>query len=379
MKIGLTYDLKSTVETNSSGPEDEAEEYDPPDTIDALAAEIEGLGHQVVRLGGGAAFLETVRNADVDLVFNIAEGRGTYRSREAQVPSVLEMLGIPYSGSDPLTLSLCLDKPLTKRVALSTGVATPRYQVIERIEDLDERRDGALSFPVVVKPAFEGSSKGIRLTSRIDQWEDLRQPVYTVLQMYHQPALVEEFIAGTEVTVGIVGNDPPHVLGVMEVVPRLHQDGTFMYTLEVKRDWQRLVFYRCPPHLPSQCVQEIEAMALTLFKVLGCRDMARLDFRVDRSHRPYFLEINPLPGLSPVYSDLPVMAGLAGWSYTRLIETILNSSLDRYAWGCARPLRRSLPRAMPKGSEQASGRRELGPVGPERQRRSLRRANRAGL
>lgn len=330
MKIGLTYDLKATVEARPGGPEDESEEYDPPDTIDALAAEIAGLGHQVVRLGGGGAFLENLRHSAVDFVFNIAEGRGTYRSREAQVPSVLEMLGIPYSGSDPLTLSLCLDKPLTKRVALSAGVATPSYQVIEEIDGLNGLREGALHVPVVVKPAFEGSSKGIRLTSRVDQWADLCQPVNTVLQMYHQPALVEEFIAGTEITVGIVGNSPPQVVGVMEVVPRLNQDGSFMYTLEVKRDWERLVFYRCPPHLPDSCIEQIKAMALTLFKVLGCRDLARLDFRVDQSNNPYFLEANPLPGLSPIYSDLPIISGLCGWSYSQLIETILNASLDRY-------------------------------------------------
>jgi D-alanine-D-alanine ligase len=330
MKIGLTYDLKPTVETHPGGPEDEAEEYDPPDTIDALAATIERLGHQVVRFGGGRDFLEKVHSIPVDLVFNISEGRGVYRSREAQVPSVLEMLDVPYAGSDPLTLSLCLDKPLTKRIALSTGVSTPNYRVIREIAELEELRDGALRFPMVVKPAFEGSSKGIRLTSRIERWEDLAQPVATVLEVYRQPALVEEFIAGTEITVGVVGNQPPQVVGVMEVVPRLHQDGNFMYTLEVKRDWQRLVSYRCPPHLPVQCVQKIEAMALTLFQVLGCRDMARLDFRVDRGNHPYFLEINPLPGLSPVYSDLPIMAGLVGWSYIRLIEAILDASLSRY-------------------------------------------------
>lgn len=342
MKIGLTYDLKGTVETQPGGPEDESEDYDPPDTIDALAAEIEGLGHRVVRLGGGHTFLESVRQSAVDLVFNIAEGRGTYRGREAQVPSVLEMLGIPYTGSDPLTLCLCQDKPLAKQAALSAGVATPRYQVIHTMEDLDGRREDGLLFPVVVKPAFEGSSKGIRLTSRVDRWADLRQPVNTILQVYRQPALLEEFIAGTEVTVGVIGNTTPQVLGVMEVVPQppysFHPRGNggredFMYTLEVKRDWRRLVSYRCPPQLTAQCVKEIEAMALTLYRVLGCRDVARLDFRADRWNRPYFLEANPLPGLSPVHSDLPIMAGLVGWSYTRLIERILKSGMARYSLG----------------------------------------------
>ncbi|MCI0438376.1 MAG: D-alanine--D-alanine ligase [Chloroflexi bacterium] len=329
MNIGLAYDLKTSVEIQPGAPEDAVEEYDPPSTIDALASEIERQGHHVTRLGGGVEFLEKIRDARIDLVFNIAEGRGIHRSREAQVPSILEMLGFSYVGSDPLTLAICLDKPMAKRVAISAGVNTPRYHVVESIEDLEALKSAALKFPAVVKPSFEGSSKGIRLTSRVDRWEDLFKPVATVLSDYRQPALVEEYIAGTEITVGVVGNAPPRVVGVMEVVPRLASKADFMYTLEVKRDWERQVAYRCPPELPASCIAELEAAALALFKVLGCRDMARLDFRVDAENRVYFLEANPLPGLSPLYSDLPVMAGLCGWSYTRLIETILNSALER--------------------------------------------------
>ncbi len=328
MKIGLAYDLKTSVVARPGAAEDESEEYDPPDTIDALASEIERLGHQVARLGGGAAFLEAVNRVPVDFVFNIAEGRGTYRSREAQVPSVLEMRGIPYSGSDPLTLAICLDKPSAKRVALSAGVATPPYQVIERIDDLPNLRNSALRFPLFVKPSFEGSSKGIRQNSRVDRWDDLTPAVQTILQVYRQPALVEEFVPGTEVTVGVVGNTPPRVIEVMEVVPRTGQDENFMYSLEVKRNWRELVSYRCPPQLPGPCIKEIETAALTLYRALGCRDLARLDFRIDPHHRVHFLDANPLPGLGS-YSDLPIMASLAGWTYSQLIETILNSALER--------------------------------------------------
>lgn len=330
MKIGLAFDLKDHVDIADDAPEDAAEEYDPPSTIDALASEIELLGHQVERLGGGVEFLDNIRRTTVDLVFNIAEGRGTFRSREAQVPSVLEMLRIPYHGSDPLTLALCLDKPLTKRIAQSAGISTPRYQVVEYMDDLHGLREAGLQFPLVVKPSFEGSSKGIRLTSRVESWNGLEAAVSTVLLDYRQPALVEEFIAGTEITVGIVGNNPPRVVGVLEVVPRHSSNGDFMYSIEVKRDWERLVFYRCPPALPQSCVQELEAAALALYRVLGCRDMARLDFRVDSEYQPYFLEANPLPGLSPMYSDLPIIARLSGWTYTRLIDAILTAALDRY-------------------------------------------------
>lgn len=328
MRIGLTYDLKVPLGARPGRPDDEAEEYDPPETIDALAATIEGLGHRVARLGGGAEFLARVLDTSVDLVFNIAEGRGTFRSREAQVPGVLEMLGIPYSGSDPLTLALCLDKPSAKRVAQDAGVRTPDYAVAEGLQDLEQHVDGRLTFPLVVKPSFEGSSKGIRQSSRVEDPRSLAQAVATLVQDYRQPALMERFIPGIEITVAVLGT-PPRVMGVMEVAPQAGPDEQFMYTLEVKREWREVVSYRCPPHLPASCIQEIEAAALTLFQALGCRDVARFDFRVDSSYRVYFLEANPLPGLGS-YSDVPIMASLVGWTYPRLVETILASALGRH-------------------------------------------------
>ena len=333
MRIGLAYDLKSAVEIAPDGPEDASEEYDPPDTIAALASEIESLGHEVLRLGGGAEFLDQVRASSLDLVFNIAEGRGVYRSRESQVPAVLEMLGIPYTGSDPLTLALCLDKPFAKQIALSAGVCTPGFRVVRRADDLDRLVDGVLEFPVVLKPSFEGSSKGVRSNSRVDRKEDLQERAGQLLADYRQPVLIEEFVRGKEVTVGVVGNDPPRVMGVMEVAPSSGHDDAFMYTLEVKRDWERLVTYRCPPDLPESCVRDIEQAALVLVDAFGCRDVARLDFRVDLDGRAQFLEANPLPGLSPVYSDLAIMARLSGWEYRRLVETVLNCALARYGLG----------------------------------------------
>lgn len=328
MKIGLAFDLKPTVGNDGQSESDESEEYDPPETIDALASEIMSQGHQVVYLGGGRAFLENVLRADVDFVFNIAEGRGNYRGREAQTPSVLEMLGVLYSGSDPLTLSICLDKPSAKLVAVSAGVNTPKFKVIDNSDDLLDFPGAALEFPLVVKPAFEGSSKGVNRHSRVETVEELHRVVRSVLQTYRQPALLEEFVAGIEVTAGIVGNAPPQVVGLMEIVPRRGPDENFMYTLEVKREWREEVRYRCPPELPSQCVDEIQSAALRLFKALGCRDAARLDFRVDRNHKVWFIEANPLPGLSE-YSDLPIMASLCGWTYPNLVNTILAAGLKR--------------------------------------------------
>lgn len=330
MKIGLAFDLKIASNQPTETINDESEEYDPPETIEALASELERLGHQVVQLGGGRQFLENILRAEVDLVFNISEGRGHYRGREAQAPGVLEMLGLPYVGSDPLTLALCLDKPSAKTIAHAGGILTPGFQVIERLDDLNHLGAFALEFPVIVKPAYEGSSKGIHESSRVENLSDLRERVRNVIETYRQPALVEEFIAGTEVTVGVVGGDPAQIVGVMEVVP---EDGTgehFMYTLNVKRNWRQLVSYRCPPQLPPSCVQKLEASALTLFRVLGCRDMARFDFRLDRQNQPYFIEANPLPGLSPEYGDLSIMGNLTGWDYPRIIRTILDSALNRH-------------------------------------------------
>jgi D-alanine-D-alanine ligase len=330
MRIGLAFDLKTSVDVSPKTPDDGLEEYDPPETIEALASEIERLGHQVVPLGGGRTFLQNILRTKVSFVFNIAEGRGCYRGREAQVPSVLEMLGVPYAGSDPLTLALCLDKPSAKRIALSSGVETPRYQVIENLDDLLHFRDNPIGFPVMVKPAFEGSSKGVHQNSRVEKLEDLFPAVQAVLETYRQPALVEEFIPGIEVTVGLVGNRFPQVVGVMEVVPLGGPNEDFMYTLEVKRHWRQMVSYRCPPHIPDPWVQRIRDSALSLYKTLGCRDMARMDFRVDRLGRAYFIEANPLPGLSPVYGDLSIMGALNGWDYSRIIGTVLDSALERY-------------------------------------------------
>lgn len=333
MRIGLAYDLKETAAPVAGSPEDAYEEFDSPETVEALARVIAGQGHTVLRLGGGLEFLQRVLSERPDFVFNVAEGRGAYRSREAQVPSVLELLGIPYSGSDPLALALSLDKPLTKRLVASAGTPTPAYAVIEQPADLASPDLTKLRYPLFVKPAWEGSSKGVRLASKVTSRDQLASAVRAILEAYRQPALVEEFIAGDEFTVGIVGNRPPQVVGVMRILPR-QPGGDFIYSLEVKRDWQRLVAYECPPKVPATLRRRIEGLSLAACRALGIRDVARVDFRVDASGTPYFLEINPLPGLSPTYSDLPILAGKMGWSYEALVGAILQAALARCGLPC---------------------------------------------
>jgi D-alanine-D-alanine ligase len=324
MRIGITYDLKSDAPPRTDLPDDFYEEFDSPVTIEAIAKVLRGLGHQVVKLGDGRGMLEHLLANPPDFVFNFAEGQGIGRSREARVPAVLEMLGIPYTGSDPLTLAVTLDKDCAKRLVASAGVSVPKGIEVSSSRALTT---AALQFPVIVKPAWEGSSKGVRGKSLVLRGEDLQDVVAAMLRDYDQPMLVEEYIEGDELTVGMLGNDPPEILGIMRVVP-LGDASHFVYSLEVKRDYERQVRYECPAHLSSAATRAVQQAAMTVWRVLGCRDVARIDFRL-KNDVPYFLEVNPLPGLNPETSDLVIMARLVGWKYEKLIETILTAALER--------------------------------------------------
>jgi len=329
MRIGLSYDLKETIAIQQASCDDAFEEYDSSETVELIAAALEAEGHTVTMLGGGREFLGKILHEKVDFVFNIAEGRGTYRSREAQVPSILEMLDIPYSGSDPQCLAICLEKPLTKKLVASEGVNTPTWRVISDRQELRQIDGCDFPFPAIIKPAYEGSSKGIRLTSVVEDAKQAIEVMESLLEKYHQPAMLEEVILGDEVTVGIVGNSPPKVLGMMRILPK-QRDTYFIYSLEVKRNYLELVDYECPAGLEEKVLQRLQISSLRAFEALGCRDFARLDFRISTAGVPYFLEINPLPGLGN-YSDLVIMAKKMGWSHRQLISTVLNAALERYS------------------------------------------------
>lgn len=329
MKIGLSYDLKQVVSPEQNQPEDALEEYDSQETVEAITKAIKAQGHSVVRLGGGRKFIANILLEDIDLVFNIAEGLGNHRSREAQVPSILEMLDIHYSGSDPQCLAICLDKPLSKKLVALAGVCTPRWHVINSEKDLHQIDWDYFPFPAFIKPAHEGSSKGIRLSSRVDNMKKMTEVATVLLERYQQPVMVEEFIAGSEVTVGVVGNHPPKVLGIMRIIPKKSGD-YFVYSLEVKREWESLVDYECPAQMEGSILQDITDSSLMVFEALGCRDIARIDFRLNSNGKPCFLEINPLPGLNPHSGDLPIIASKMGWTYEALILAILTAALERY-------------------------------------------------
>ena len=348
MKIGVTFNARLAknlgqpesfaVETRERGtevlclPRDDAdEEFDSPETIAAMATALEGLGHEVELLGYGELLLQRLlAGPRPELVWNIAEGSGCGRSREARVPAVLEMLDIPYTGSDPLTLGAALDKDCAKRLVALAGVATPAWVLVGADCEWESMQDelSTLRFPVFVKPAYEGSSKGILTASIIEDRAQLKSALEELAAVYRQPVLVEEFIDGDELTVGVVGNRPAEVIGVMRVLPREATAGPFVYSLEVKRDWERLVRYECPAQLSARDTEEVRAAALACWQALGCRDVARIDFRLRRGV-PYFLEANPLPGLSPISGDIVLLAGGMGIAYPDLIARILNAALAR--------------------------------------------------
>jgi len=328
MRIGLSYDLKETIAIQQASCDDAFEEYDSRETVALIAAALEAKGHTVTMLGGGREFVDKILRVNVDCVFNIAEGRGVHRSREAQVPSILEMLDVPYSGSDPQCLAICLDKPLTKKLVASEGVSTPKWRVINDRHELHQIETCDFPFPAIIKPAYEGSSKGIRFTSVVEDTKQAIEVTEGLLEKYQQPAMIEEMILGDEVTVGIVGNSPPMVLGMMRILPK-QKDGYFIYNLDVKRNYLNLVEYQCPAGLEDKVLECIQVSSLRAFQSMGCRDFARLDFRINNEGQPYFLEINPLPGLG-THSDLVIMAEKMGWSHQRLINAVLDAARERY-------------------------------------------------
>jgi D-alanine-D-alanine ligase len=337
MKVGLTYTEKQEMENflHQQGvvsiTDDMLEEYDRQETIEAIVDSLHQLGHDVIDLGWGYHLIDYVLNESrvtpLDFVFNISEGVGG-RSRESQVPALLDMFGIPYVGSDPLALGASLDKWMTRTLAAAAGVAVPKGFVEGSPELAVEKRYMLdLDYPLIVKPLHEGSSRGVRRVSVVEDDYRLKDMLVRVRDEYRQPALVEEFIEGPEVTVGVAG-DPPEVIGVMEIAPKPEQTWK-VYGLEVKRDYLRVVDYFVPPRFNGDVLEDTTQAALRVFHALGCRDVARIDFRLTVAGRPYLLDVNPLPGLDPVNSDLVIMAKQLGLSHADLVGKIIAGAVSR--------------------------------------------------
>ena len=329
MKVGITYNLKEEICPSSVLDSEFSEEFDTGNTIDAICNVFHRNGYDTARLGSGLEIVEKIKKEKVDFVFNIAEGY-TGRNRESHVPSILEMLDIPYSGSDPLTLGLTLDKIMTKKIAFHAGIPTPRFKIIKEIDDLS-LVENKLWYPLITKPAWEGSSKGIYNSSKVFNKDELEKNVSLLFEKYpDQPVLVEEYVEGREITVGVMGNDPPQILGLMEIVNKNHNGDDFFYSLETKKEWEHLVDYISPPVMSQLFEKHIKHHAISAFKEFGCRDIARIDFKISKHNRVFMLEVNPLPGLSPEYADLVIMTGKLDMSYDTLILSIFNHALSRY-------------------------------------------------
>jgi D-alanine-D-alanine ligase len=320
LRVGFTFDLRDDHLAEGASAEDVAE-FDLPVTIDAIDGALSGIGHEVERIGHVGRLVEALAaGRRWDLVFNFAEGSRGF-GREAQVPALLDAYDIPYTFSDALACALTLHKAMAKHVLRGLGLPTPDFAVVA---DADEAERVRLAFPLFVKPVAEGSSKGVHDRSRVTTRAELRAACAAVIDRFGQPALVEAFLPGREVTVGIVGSGArAESLGVLETA-FARTDG--VHGLTEKADFRDWVDYRLAE---GPLAAEAERLALAAWRGLGCRDGGRVDLRCDADGRPQLLEINPLPGLRPSFSDLCVLCDLLGIPYGALIGRIVASALER--------------------------------------------------
>jgi len=326
MRVGITYDLRDWYLARGYSEEDTAE-FDSQHTIDAIAAGIAARGHDPVPIGNLFQLAERlVAGERWDLVFNIAEGLHGL-SREAQVPALLDAYAVPYVFSDPLTLALTLDKGMAKRVARDQGVPTAAFAVIESPDDLAALD---LAYPVFAKPLAEGTGKGISADSYVSDADTLTRVCADLLARFRQPVLVEQYLPGRELTVGIVGNgDAAEVIAVMEMQFTAAAEA-HGYSYENKEHYEDRVTYRLADDVEAQTAA---AVALHAWRALRCRDGGRVDLRSDADGRPHFLEVNPLAGLHPVRSDLVILSHLAGHDHAWLIGRILDATCERLGLG----------------------------------------------
>lgn len=324
LRVGFTYNEKRVMPGLDPMTDTEAE-FDAPKTLEAIRNAIRKQGHEVIDFEATSDLPAKLGSADVDLVFNIAEGlRG--RNRESQVPALLDMMGLPYTGSDATTLAVTLDKALAKKVVAEAGVATPLSFLMHEAK---EKIPSGMNYPLMVKPVAEGSSKGIHSSSVVHSETELREVAAALIARYHQPALVETFVGGREFTVALLGEKRPKVLTPMEIIYLEKDIACPVYSYQYKLDFEKYIRYEMNPTLTPKQKTQIETYARKAFMALGCRDVARIDFRMDLDGNPYFLECNPLPGLTPGWSDLCLITEAGGMSYETLIQEIMSPAIRR--------------------------------------------------
>jgi D-alanine-D-alanine ligase len=347
-RVALLANLKANAPKFEDMPDDQWDDLDSEKTISTLVNAIRAGGNHCEFLEGDISLFDTIRQYKPDICFNICEGHFG-DSREAQVPAILEMLRIPYTGSKVLTLSLALDKPMTKRVLTYHDLPTPTFQTFERV---DEPINDDMVYPLFVKPSREGTGMGVSGRSIVRNEDELRQQVAYTLERYKQAALVERFIDGREVTVGVVGNligpvarrmpedeESPRIQAGLRFFPPMEvnlkpfESTDVVYSNRLKVALADQLDYLCPAPLDDEMVDELNWLTAAVFRVLGANDVSRVDFRLDSSDnwKPYILEINPLPGLSPGVSDLVIEAAAEGVDHTFLVNMILDTALKRYS------------------------------------------------
>lgn len=321
--VGIVYNLKKGVKGKT--PDEEAE-YDHFDTVESIAKAIESNGYKTVLLEADKQLPIKLLNTHIDIAFNIAEGF-CGRGREAQIPALLNMYGIPYTGSDETTLCVALDKAMTKRLLGTYHIKSPKSQTIST----KEHKMGKISFPVIMKPNAEGSSKGISAVSIAESPEKLKALMHRNLSLYEQNFLAEEYIEGREFTVGILGNgEETQVFRPMEIIYKRATQGKYhVYSYDVKQEYKKYVSYACPATFAKGIEEKMMHIARQVYDILECRDFARMDFRLTADNEIYFIEINPLPGLAPGYSDYPMLAEFQGIPYEELVQHVLGCALRR--------------------------------------------------
>jgi D-alanine-D-alanine ligase len=325
MKIGLTYDLRAEYLAAGYG-EEETAEFDRADTIEAIESALQKLGHQCDRIGNVFNLVQRLAAGNRwELVFNIAEGlQGP--ARESQVPFLLDLYEIPYTFSDPVVMALALDKSLAKLKVRNANLPTPDSVIIRTLDDL---RSVNLRFPLFAKPLAEGTGKGVSTVSKVADEQALRQTCADLLCRYRQPVLVETFLPGREFTVGILGtNGDAEVVGTVEVV-LLEGAEAEAYSYVNKERCEELVEYRLVHSQQDKEVRQAEEIALAIYQLMGCRDAGRVDLRSNALGTPEFIEINPIAGMHPLHSDLPIICSKMDIPYEELIRRIICSATKR--------------------------------------------------
>jgi D-alanine-D-alanine ligase len=359
MRIALLANLHDNAPTWDGISPDQWDDLDSPKTIKSILAALAANGHEAEFFEASILpphnLVERLQTFQPDLCFNIAEshfGDG----RESQIPALLEMLRLPYTGSQVMTLALALDKPMTKRILMYHSLPTPEFQVFERPDDpLDEELlnpDGELRYPMFIKPSREGTGMGVSAASIVQTAQQLRDQVTGQLRRYNQAILCERFISGREITVGLIGNLKPSAarrLNERTAPNQLPDELTYfppmeidtqsygeseagLYTNRLKTELVNDFRYFCPADLDADLVEKLNGLTAAVFRVMGCKDTARVDFRLDEANNnePYILEVNPLPGLNPIYSDICIEAKAFGWTYEQLIGRIVELAAERY-------------------------------------------------